>query len=102
MFDESGHLIDGRHRVTKLKQEGKTEGLGHLLSKTDIAAALIKKAYPTTQLGRIENRGPTVNPYEQVQPQFTSPPVGMGPIGSDAVSKAFDQFKSEFDTTSIE
>jgi len=102
MFDESGHLVDGRHRVTKLKQEGKTEGLGHLLSKADIATALIKKAYPTTQLGRIENRGPTVNPYEQAQPQFTSPPVGMGPIGSDAISKAFDQFKSEFDTTSIE
>ncbi len=44
MFDETGHLIDGRHRVTKLKQEGKIEGLGHLLTKDDVELATIKEA----------------------------------------------------------
>jgi hypothetical protein len=47
MFDETGHLVDGRHRVTKLKQEGKTEGLGHLLKKEDLSSVIIKEGEST-------------------------------------------------------
>lgn len=68
---------------------------------TNIYGALFKTAF-NKYLTSYENRGPTVNPYEQEQPQFISYPIGSGPMGKDAITKAFDQFKSEIDSASFE
>lgn len=43
MVDTTGHLVDGRHRVTKLRQEGKTNALAHILSKEDLDSVIVDK-----------------------------------------------------------
>ena len=58
MYTADGHLVDGRHRVTKLRAAGATEGYGHLLSKDDIDKVRIKKASATKPMDQRLGDGP--------------------------------------------
>lgn len=51
--------------------------------------------------GPFEQRGPTVNPYEQFMVR-RSPPVAQGPVGDQAITHAFDQIDCAVDSTNIE
>jgi len=103
--DEPGRMTGGLNKVADAATRLRNSPRWALLEKMFRVSDLLPKVggwqlWGTDEHSTHEQRGPSVNPYEE-RLTVKSPPVGWGDEGSQRIRRAFDQIDGAVDTTNI-
>jgi hypothetical protein len=106
LADEPGRMSGGLNKVADAAARLRNSPRWTLLEKMYRVSELLPKVggwqlWGTDGHSTHEQRGPSVNPYEERR-VVNSPPIGFGDEGPQRIQRAFDQIDGAVDSTSIE